>query len=428
MCWTAPTGRSARYALRQLDNLAISWVCEGFAIVTAQSHPFEVVLFGATGFTGRRVAGYLATHAPDLQWAIAGRSRERLTAIRSELARQVPALESLPVIVADSANAASIEAVAASARVVCSAVGPFAAQGLRLAGACAARGTTYCDLAGESPFVRTSIERHDALARHTGARLVHCCGFDSVPSDLGTWLVRERLKTRGHRLASAGGFFGPIRGGFSGGTVATLAMLFEAGGAATDGVEREHVHFDREMGEWAGPYIMAPVNVCIVQRSNALEDYGTGFTYREQLCSGRGPFGLLKAVGRTLALKAFSTTSRSRGGRAMLRWVSPMPGDGPPKAEIDAGGFRLRVIGTSEPPEGERAIQAMATVAGSSDPGYGESVRMIGESIVCLARDPLPPTCGVLTPTAAMGARLAERLHQAGMTVSVADWTPASGT
>ena len=180
--------------------------------MTAESRLVEVVLFGATGFTGRRVAEYLATHAPDLQWAIAGRSRERLMAIRSELARKVPVLESLRMIVADSANAASIEVVAASARVVCSAVGPFAAQGLRLAGACAARGTTYCDLAGEAPFVRTSIERHDALARHTGARLVHCCGFDSVPSDLGTWLVREHLKTRGHRLASARGFVGPIRG------------------------------------------------------------------------------------------------------------------------------------------------------------------------------------------------------------------------
>jgi short subunit dehydrogenase-like uncharacterized protein len=205
-------------------------------------------------------------------------------------------------------------------------------------------------------------------------------------------------------------------------------MLFEAGGAATDGVEREHVHFDREMGEWVGPFIMTPVNACIVQRSNDLEDYGTRFTYRETICSGRGPFGLLKAVKRTLALKAFSASSRSRAGRAMLRSVSPRPGEGPPKAEIAAGGFRIRVIGTSEPPEGERAIQAMATVAGSSDPGYGESVRIIGESIVCLARDPLPSTCGVLTPTAAMGARLAERLHQAGMTVSVADWAPASDT
>jgi short subunit dehydrogenase-like uncharacterized protein len=409
-------------------HLATSWVCGGFAIVTAESHPFEVVLFGATGFTGRRVAEYLAIHAPDLHWAIAGRSRERLMAIRSQLARHVPALESLPVIVADSTNAASIEAVAASARVVCSAVGPFAVQGLRLAGACAARGTTYCDLAGEAPFVRASIERHDALARRTGARLVHCCGFDSVPSDLGTWLVREHFKSRGHRLASAWGFVGPIRGGFSGGTVATLAMLFEAGGAATGGVEREHVHFNREMGEWAGPYLMAPVNVCIVQRSNELEDYGTGFTYREQICSGRGPSGLLKAVGRTLALKAFSAMSRSRAGRAMLRRVSPLPGEGPPTAEIDAGGFRIRVIGTSEPPEGERRIQAIATVAGSSDPGYGESVRIIGESIVCLARDRLPATCGVLTPTAAMGARLAGRLQRAGMTVSVEDWTPASDT
>ena len=391
---------------------------------------FDLVVFGATGFVGVLLAGYLAEAAPDgVRVALAGRSRDRLERVRAGLLARA---REWPLVTADSADPASLEALARSARVVVTTVGPYAQYGLPLVEACARAGTHYCDLTGEVLFVREAIDRFDGVARDSGARIVHSCGFDSIPSDLGMLLLHDAAGTDlTHARAVA-----TIRGGVSGGTLASLLGQVETvsgdpaarkialrphslspdpGAEPTPDQPRDTNPPAREPdGAWTAPFVMAPYNTRIVRRSNALTgwSYGRGLRYEERMAAGRGIAGAATAYGVTGGLGALVGGAALRPTRALLKRVLPKPGSGPSETTRANGFFRLLFTGTTA--DG-RTVGA--TVSGQGDPGYAATAVMLGESTLCLALDTdLPDRAGSLTPATAMGHALVARLRKAGHT------------
>jgi short subunit dehydrogenase-like uncharacterized protein len=400
----------------------------------ARTH--DVVVFGATGFVGRLIAAYLAEHAPDgVTVALAGRSREKLERVRSELPARG---RDWPLVTADSSDRASLDALARGARVVASTVGPYRRAGVPLVEACADAGTDYCDLTGEILFVRECMERHERAAS-TGARIVNSCGFDSIPSDLGVHLLHQAAGELGDTTLVVTG----MRGGFSGGTLASLKGQVDDvkadaearkvvsdpyslspggapgnGGGGSEG-DLRGVRRDSEVGQWVGPFVMASYNTRIVRRSNALQDhaYGSGFRYREVMGLGNGPLAPLMGVAVAGGLGALAGGLALPPARKLLDAVLPDPGDGPSEASRRKGYFRIEVH--TRTPAGEHWV---AKVAAKGDPGYNATAMMMGESALCLAldRDRLPARAGVLTPASAMNGALVDRLSAAGMSLEVA--------
>lgn len=407
---------------------------------------FDIVLFGATGFTGKLVAEYLARAAPEgVRWAIAGRNAAKLEAVRKELASIDGALADLAILVADGHDEASLDALVPKAQVVCTTVGPFGRHGRKLAAACARHGTHYCDITGEVPFIRASIDENHDKAVETRARIVHCCGFDSIPSDLGVHVLWDHAKKEGGSLTWAKGFVGEMRGTASGGTAATMLAIVEEAtkdpatrrllgnphaldpevprGRTRDPFESDPhgVAFDRDIDRWTAPFLMASINTRIVRRSNALIGYGASFRYREAMSLPKGPKGLLAASAVTAGIAGFALGAALPPTRALLaRFVLPKAGEGPSREARERGHFTLRFVAEGAGKNGE-ALRLHATVKGTSDPGYGETAKMLGESALCLARDgaKLGDRFGVLTPATAMGMTLVARLRTAGMTFDV---------
>lgn len=410
---------------------------------------YDIVLFGATGFTGKLVADYLATtsraRGGTLRWAIAGRNKSKLEAVRNDLVAIDPALAELPILVADGHDSGSLEALVPTTRVICTTVGPFAQHGKRLVASCAKNGTHYCDITGEVPFIRHSIDENHERALETRARIVHCCGFDSIPSDLGVHLLWDDVRKAGGSLDWAKGFVGEMSGTASGGTAATMLAIVEE--ATRDSkvrrllgnphgldptvprgrnrdpfeIDPKGVHFDRDIDRWTAPFVMAMINTRIVRRSNALLGYGDAFRYREVMSLPKGPKGFVAATAVAAGMAGFAIGAALPPTRALLaRYVLPKAGEGPSKEARDRGHFTLRFVaeGTEE---GGRSFRATATVKGTSDPGYGETAKMLGESAMCLAHDgaSLEKRYGVLTPASAMGMHLVTRLRAAGMTFDV---------
>jgi short subunit dehydrogenase-like uncharacterized protein len=397
---------------------------------------YDVVLFGATGFTGGLVAEYLARQAPaspDHRWALAGRSPEKLRAVRERLVTIDPALVDLPLLSADATDAASLRTVAESARVVISTVGPFIRYGEGLVAACAETGTDYVDLTGEPEFVDLMYLRHHATAQRTGARLVHACGFDSVPHDLGALFTVDQLPD-GVPLAVEG--FVSASGTISGGTYHSALEAFShlrqsrrvaaqrrtverAGTEAQAGQDGRRVrgvsrppHRDPVAGGWVVP---APtIDPEIVLRSaRALPRYGPDFSYGHYLLTRRASAtaGLIAGVG-TLAVLAQIPPAVS-----LLERIKA-PGDGPDEARRARSRFRLRFVGRVG---GDSEPRVVCEVSGG-DPGYGETAKIISEAALCLAHDDgLPETAGQVTTAVAMGDALTARLQAAGITFAVLD-------
>jgi short subunit dehydrogenase-like uncharacterized protein len=395
----------------------------------------DIVLHGATGFVGALVAAYLAgaAHA-DVRIALSGRSREKLERTRAELPSSA---QGWPLVVADAADPTALAALAASTRVVVSTVGPYATYGLPLVEACARAGTHYADLTGEVLFVREAIDRCDALARESGARIVHSCGYDSVPSDLGVLLLHEAAgELADVRLVAT------AKGGISGGTVASMRAQMDA--MRHDPAARRLAADPHALspdpaaepapvqppdagppgrlrdGTWTAPFIMAGYNTRIVRRSNALTDwsYGRGLRYGELMGCGRGVRGAAAAGGVTAglvgALAGISAAMTTAPTRALLDRVLPAPGSGPSAATRAAGWFRSELHAVAS---GGRRFRAV--VAGPGDPGYAATAVMLGESALCLAEDATGDRAGSLTPATAMGMALVERLRKAGHTYDV---------
>jgi short subunit dehydrogenase-like uncharacterized protein len=396
----------------------------------ADTPEFDLVLYGATGFTGRLVAEYLAAHAPDgITWAVAGRNPEKLAGVMSEVGADIPQIR------ADAGEPASLREMASRARVVITTVGPYDLYGMPLVEACADAGTDYVDLTGETQFIRRSIDTVSERARETGARIVHCCGFDSIPSDLGVWMLNEHLRTtHERRLQEAKLYVGRMKGGASGGTIASMLRVVELAGSdrsirrilgdpyalnpegtrGDDGSDQNGARYDPWIGAWTGPFVMAAINTRIVRRSNALlgHPYGRDFRYAEV---SRMP-SRLAAYSLSAGLGAFVTGVALPPTRALLRRFLPAPGEGPDRAAREAGYFEISILGRAA---GEPPLEAEAFIRGEGDPGYLATSRMLAESSLCLALEDVPAAGGVHTPASAMAAPLLDRLRAAGMTFEV---------
>ena len=389
------------------------------------SSKFDIVVYGATGFTGQLVAEYLAAHYKgdaNLKWAMAGRSKDKLATVRDAIG--APA--DTPLIVADASDPASLKAMVAQAKSVISTVGPYLLYGSELLAACVASGTDYFDLCGEPPWMRRMIDTHEATARSTGARIVFSCGYDSLPFELGVFCAQEEAKkVFGAPANRVKGRVREMRGTFSGGTAASMRAIFAAAAndpslvallrnpfALTPGFEGpkqppgNRPVFDQELDSWTAPFVMANINTRNVHRSNFLLGfpYGKDFVYDEMMLTGPGEQG--EALAKRIATANTSEKMNSGG---------PKPGEGPSKEERENGMYDLLFVAIA--PDGK---QARAAVKGDRDPGYGSTSKMISECAICLLRDTPDVAAGIWTPGAAMGHKLIKRLEDhAGLTFSV---------
>ncbi|MEX1363604.1 MAG: saccharopine dehydrogenase NADP-binding domain-containing protein [Nannocystaceae bacterium] len=409
-----------------------------------RSRPYDIVLWGATGFTGRLVAEHLVRTRADggLRLALGGRSRDKLEQVRAHLATIDSAAAELPLELADSFDGAALDAMVAKATVVCTTVGPYSKYGAELVAACVRQGTHYCDLTGETPFIRKMIDEHHEAARESGTRIVCCCGFDSIPSDLGTLMMQRAMQQRhGVPAREVKLAVQSTKGGFSGGTVASMIEITKAaradsevrrvlldpygldpadGRRGPDGRDPRGVGFDDDFDGWTAPFVMAAINTRVVRRSNALQGYAYGedFSYQEFMTFRRGVKGRLMAGAVAQGMNAMMIGVALEPTRALLqRFVLPAPGEGPSEQEREEGFFKMRLLARAEV-DGKPA-QLRGRVEGFKDPGYGGTAIMLGESARCLAIDPLDSEGGITTPAAAMGDALLSRLRGAGMVFSV---------
>jgi short subunit dehydrogenase-like uncharacterized protein len=388
------------------------------------SSKFDIVVYGATGFTGQLVAEYLAAHYRNdkqLKWAMAGRSLDKLAKVRDAIG----AAADTPLIVADAGDPASLQAMIEQTKSVVTTVGPYLLYGNELLAACAASGTDYFDLCGEVPWMRRMIDAHQATAERSGARIMFSCGYDSLPFELGVYTCQEAAKKAfGAPVARVKGRVRSMKGTFSGGTAASGKAIFEA--AAKDpsllGLVRDpfaltpdtagpkqppgnRVVFDEDLQTWLTPFFMANINTRNVHRSNMLLGfpYGREFVYDEMQIAGPGEEGEAKA-------KRIMAANNNLAGQAV-----PKPGEGPSKEERETGYYDLLFVGVA--PDGR---QVRASVKGDRDPGYGSTSKMISECAICLLRDTPDVPAGVWTPGAAMRDALIKRLvDNAGLTFQV---------
>ena len=422
---------------------------------SAAARKYDVIVWGATGFTGQLVAEYLAAHYNQggevVKWAIGGRSAKKLAAV-------VAALDGVAkpdMIIADSGDLASLQALAKQTTVVITTVGPYFEYGAPLVEACVGCGTHYVDLTGEPPFCRAMIDAHHEAAVASGSKIVHCCGFDSIPSDLGTLLLVEHMKKSGAQCASVAFYMGAARGGASGGTLASALGIFALpktellqlrnpyylnpkapsdepcapAPASVDGfsvADRKGLWWDGAIRSWTMPFAMAIINTRVVRRSAALaklvgRGYGDTFAYNECHTCPPGPFGALLGLLTSMFTPLFVVVAMFAPGRALLRWifarVGLAPGQGPSRHMQRTGFFKVKLVGKDT-----AGRTHVASVQGTEDPGYSGTAKMLTEAALTLAlqADELSyKSGGVLTPAIAMGMPLVERLRRKGMTFSV---------
>lgn len=376
----------------------------------------DLIVFGATGFTGKLVCEYLAkTYGRDISWGIAGRSLEKLNALATELA-----LDDTPQFIADVEDKASLDAMASACKVVLNTAGPYAKYGSNVVESCARLGTDHVDLNGEPLWMHEVLNQYEEMARESGARIVFSCGFDSIPTDLGVQFLQEQAQSRfGRPLTRVRGRVKEIKGGASGGSVASFAATMEAIQAKpelfavltnsfslTPGFEgpeqppgNEKV-FEEDLNSWSGPFIMATINSKNLHRSNLLlgHPYGKDFVYDEMQLLGDSADG--EGIGQAFEMN-----------------MDMKPGEGPSKDEQQAGSYEILYIGSNS--EGDSLT---AIVTGDKDPGYGSTCGMIAEAAICLSQKPKTKDGGILTPASAMGAELRERVQvNAGLTFTLSE-------
>lgn len=411
-------------------------------IPSRADRPYDVIVYGAASFVGKILTRYLNDRhgeAGELRWAIAGRNAAKLKEVKRELG-----LRALPVLLADAGDGAALRAMVRQARVVVTTVGPYSLYGSELVAACAESGTDYCDLTGEVPWMRRMIDAHEATAKASGARIVHTCGFDSIPSDMGVWFTqREAVKRFGEACVQVRGGIKAARGGLSGGTAASMvtvvreaeadrgvrALLMNAYALAPDPsaalVRQREVlrpEFDTELGLWRAPFVMAGINSRVVHRSHALAGYpwGRDFRYDESMLAGKGFKGRATAWGVALGIGGLMLALQNGHTRPWVeRLLLPAPGTGPSPRAQESGFFDIRFHGVARD---QRRLQVRVT--GDRDPGYGSTGKMLGEAAVCLARDfgPGQTPGGFWTPSTAMGEALLDRLTtHAGLSFAVVE-------
>lgn len=384
---------------------------------------FDLVVHGATGFTGRLVVEYLLQRYPagsGLRWAMGGRSAEKLASVREAIG--APA--DTPLVLTDSSDPASLQALMEQARLVLTTVGPYQLYGSELVAACAAAGVDYVDLCGEPAWMRQMIDAHEGAAKASGARIVFSCGFDSIPFDMGVWMLQNEMHARfGHPASRVRGRVRKMKGTFSGGTAASLKATMAAAAADPGVLELLRNPFsltpgfeglrqpsgnkpmvDEALGMWVAPFVMAAINTRNIHRSNLLTGhrYGPDFVYDEMLVTGTGEKG--EAMANAVA------ADKSLGSDS-----GPRPGEGPSREEREAGFYDVLFLGMDA--EGH---QLRVAVKGDRDPGYGSTSKMIAEAAVCLLQDATSTPGGIWTTAPALGQALIDRLQaHAGLTFAV---------
>ena len=383
--------------------------------------PYDIVVFGASGYTGRLVAEYLAKEysSDDLSWAMAGRSLDKLATVRKEM----DISEDVALLEVDVADADSVQQMVTACKVVITTVGPYQLYGDELVKQCAEHGTDYVDLTGEPNWMHGTIARYSDAAKVSGARIVHSCGFDSIPFDLGVFTLQEHaIAKTGNPVATVKGRVRAMNGGFSGGTIASMRATMASVAnnpeiiqvltnpfALTEGFTGPEQpagaapQYDEELSSWSAPFIMAPINTKNIHRSNFLlgHRYGTDFRYDEMLLTGDGDQG--KATAEFVAKDDSVAKSELQ------------PGDGPTKEERENGNYDAIFAGISS--DGELII---SSVQGDRDPGYGSTSKMLAEAAMCLLKNPELASGGLWTPAAALGSALIERLEaHAGLTFKI---------
>ncbi len=413
--------------------------------MTAPSdRPHDIVVFGATSFVGQILCRYLVERhgtAGELAWAIAGRSADKLATVAESTGAEVPR------IVADAGSPDDMASLVDSCRLVVSTVGPYALYGSELVAAAAASGTDYCDLTGEPQWMQRMIDAHGEKAAETGARIVHTCGFDSIPSDLGVWFTQQRAIARfAEPCTRISMRVHAMKGGASGGTIASMMNVMEetandpslrktlanpyalAPKGMRTGVDQTDTFApkkDPATGEWIGPFVMAQINTRVVHRSHALlgRPWGDDFRYDEAMSMGSGLLGAAKAAGLAGGLGGFMGVASLRPARRLLDRILPKPGDGPSPDAQAAGFFDIRFHGTTA-----SGNTITTKVTGDRDPGYGSTAKMLGETATTLLHTSREADTGIgggfWTPATALGDDLIDALiEHAGLTFEVLDDT-----
>lgn len=393
---------------------------------------FDILVFGATGFTGKLVTRYLKKRYSDgnptnTTWAIAGRSQDKLKALAA--AEQLPA--SVSIQYADSNQPETLAAAIGQARVVLTTVGPYAKYGTDVVRLCAELGVHYCDLTGEVHWMRRMIDQYQQTAEQSGARIVHTCGFDSIPSDLGVLFMQNAMRAQ-HGVAARHVKYraSEFKGGFSGGTLDSMWSMAEqverepalarviddpyaldpAGGTrGLDGPDRGTPEFDADFNAWVAPFVMAQINTRVVRRSNALMGYpwGRDFRYDEGTLMPVGPFGFAGAAAMAMGFGAMNAMTKLPALRELLQRMLPKPGEGPSESQIENGFYKIELL-AKHPTDSNKNLRGRIT--GDKDPGYGSTSKMLAECAVALARDESPVGGGFWTPASALGDSLLERL------------------
>ena len=398
---------------------------------------FDLVVYGATSFVGAITAEYLLSRygvAGELRWAIAARSKTKLADLKDQLGEGA---EGLPTIIANSDDEASLTAMCAQTRLVISTVGPYALYGEKLVKVCATSGTHYCDLTGEVQWIAAMLEKYGEAARESGALIVNCCGFDSIPSDLGTHFLQNFAeKTTGGTCETVEFGVEAAKGEFSGGTVASLLNVLKEAGADPSLRKKladpyllcpddynnsarqrtEARYYSDALKSWCAPFVMAGINTRIVQRTNALQGnrYGENFRYSEYTMTGDGLRGRLGSIAMTLGMGGFMGVLALPPTRWLAEKFLPKPGEGPSKEVQEAGFFKIRLAGTTSSGE-----VVSVRVTGDRDPGYGSTAKMLAEAGLCIleAAETGKNAGGFWTPASLMGDTLIERLEaNAGLT------------
>ena len=396
-----------------------------------ESKDFDIIIWGATGFTGRLVAEYIFKNysSEKLNWAIAGRDKKKLINVRDEIADK-----NIPIIIADSFDEMSLTKMTQKTKVICSTVGPYSKYGSLLVKSCIKTNTHYCDLAGEAQWIRKIVDTYHQEAKNKKIRIVNSCGFDSIPSDMGVYFIHKNLPDVNIKLDNISMRLSGFKGSLSGGTYASMNNIIteaskdslirkiltnpyglnpEGQRSGPDKRDLNKVKYDEDSKSWIAPFMMAGINTKIVRRSNALSNYsyGKNFTYDESVMTGDGFKGRIKAVISVLPLIFLSAKPGSLLKR-IFNYFTPKPGQGPNENERENGYYSMRFYIRYNDKS-----RALVRVTGDRDPGYGSTSKMLAESAICLSKDSLKDTYGVITPSIAMGDQILDRLQaKAGLT------------
>ena len=402
---------------------------------------FDIIIWGASGFTGRLVAEYMLQKYGangSVKWAMGGRNAEKLAGIQKDLGA-----EEIPLVIADSQKMDTLEGMVQRTKVICTTVGPYAQYGSPLVEACVKHQTDYCDLTGEVQWMRKMIDQHQEAAQANGTRIVHTCGFDSIPSDMGVYFLQKKAKERtGEYCQQIKLRVKAMKGEMSGGTYASLSnvlveaekdksiykTLFNPYGLnpkgtqkGKDGEDLKAVVFDEDAKSWIAPFIMSTINTRVVRRSHALQGflYGKDFQYDEAMMTGAGFSGRGKGMMLLMGMGVMMSAKPNSFLRNTMNRFLPKPGEGPSKEKRESGFYKMLLIGKLAD-----GTLIQGSVTGDRDPGYGSTCKMLAESAVCLAldKDKTPKVAGMLTPAVAFEDVLLKRLEEnAGLQFKIYD-------